>query len=883
MAIGGGPLALLAIFGIIAGIVLTVMVFMYVLVPVLKGIGWVIGRFFWLIGATIAHIFRFVAGVFRDTFRAIGAVPAALVFALLCVGSVVVGRWSGAAHFASNMQREFATLGGCLYRLCLGHPLRLLGLHPVLEGIEERVPAAMAEAPGADKPSRRTGIFEGYEIVGSLPGGGSGGRLYVAVPNLEKRGQISKANNTCPERVVIKAFAVADGSSVPQIVRESRALECAKQLGLILDHELTDERFFYVMPYVPGESLASLARVMHARNGNEGLGENDIRRILGYLGDVLNTLDTYHRGGLWHKDIKPENIIVSDDGKAHVVDLGLITPLRSAMTLTTHGTEYFRDPEMVRMALRGAKVHEVDGAKFDIYAAGAVLFFMLENTFPSHGGLSTISKRSPEAVKWIVRRAMTEYSKRYQTAAEMFEDIRAVATHPRMEEMKPAELPSLRKGATAATADDLHAVAGPGHASFGDAPEDRAAEVRPGARPGGHDWEHAHPGPGFGDDLGAAAASPEHAAASDRSAPWRRPRTNRKKYRFKVTNWWTGAFVPAEGAIGAGIEQGSVTDEIRQAGYEIRDAVHEATREARRAARRVRSDVRGRYGLDDDEEGVVAAAAGSPRPRPHDPARPSAHEQVARARGRATDLRRRARQRGGRHHRVRAPGERVGAGMIVAAMVVLGTLGLAAIAAYSFLADRAGGPDMLFGRESASSQVRVHGPSERSVTAETWSRRWGHAPGESSGEAAAVAPSAEPARSAIGMSLPADFPMGFMIINDHPQPTREAIASTESGIAERIESLGFNARSSDEDEALIRARVAQWITGPYAVGPGEHLERAEQAVGDLLRREIEDVGCVVWLYPIADQPDRVRYWVITPDAPRSEIDDRILDYLLSRS
>jgi hypothetical protein len=36
------------------------------------------------------------------------------------------------------------------------------------------------------------------------------------------------------------------------------------------------------------------------------------------------------------------------------VDFGLITPLRSAMTLTTHGTEYFRDPEMVRMALQGA-------------------------------------------------------------------------------------------------------------------------------------------------------------------------------------------------------------------------------------------------------------------------------------------------------------------------------------------------------------------------------------------------------------------------------------------------------------------------------------------------------------------------------------------------
>ena len=33
------------------------------------------------------------------------------------------------------------------------------------------------------------------------------------------------------------------------------------------------------------------------------------------------------------------------------------------MTLTTHGTEYFRDPEMVRLALRGVKVHQVDGSR----------------------------------------------------------------------------------------------------------------------------------------------------------------------------------------------------------------------------------------------------------------------------------------------------------------------------------------------------------------------------------------------------------------------------------------------------------------------------------------------------------------------------------------
>jgi hypothetical protein len=93
------------------------------------------------------------------------------------------------------------------------------------------------------------------------------------------------------------------------------------------------------------------------------------------------------------------------------------------MTLTTHGTEYFRDPEMVKLALKGVKVHEVDGVKFDVYGAGAVLYSMVENSFPAHGSLSRISRRCPEALRWIVRRAMADMQNRYGSAREMLADL----------------------------------------------------------------------------------------------------------------------------------------------------------------------------------------------------------------------------------------------------------------------------------------------------------------------------------------------------------------------------------------------------------------------------------------------------------------------------
>jgi hypothetical protein len=152
------------------------------------------------------------------------------------------------------------------------------------------------------------------------------------------------------------------------------------------------------------------------------------------------------RVGLWHKDVKPDNIIV--DGRhlpsAHLVDFGLVTPLRSGMTLTTHGTEYFRDPELVRLALKGVKVHQVDGAKFDLYAAGAVLFSMIENSFPAHGGAQPGHQAVPRCAALIVRRAMTDYDKRYTSAAAMLADLEVVRRAADPFAVKPAELPSVR-------------------------------------------------------------------------------------------------------------------------------------------------------------------------------------------------------------------------------------------------------------------------------------------------------------------------------------------------------------------------------------------------------------------------------------------------------
>ncbi len=491
---------LVALFGLTAFILFLI----YVLVPLIAILSKLLGR-----------VFTFIGGEIGDVIRIVGAVLTSIVFVPMALGSIVIGRWSASKHYFGAVRDEIAAAGACVYRIAVGRPAWFLGLGALTEGIEKRVPDVVARAPGADKPGKRAGGFDGYTVVGSLPPGGSGAKLYIADPDPNKRAAYEAMGRHGVDQVIIKHFSLHDGSSLPQIVRESRALEAAKNIGLVLEHDLNEQRFFYVMPYVPGDDLSTAIRRLHEQSDAGGLDEKRLREGVGYGADLLDTLARYHRGGLWHKDVKPDNIIVHD-GRAHLVDLGLVTPLRSAMTLTTHGTEYFRDPELVRMALRGVKVHQVSGEKFDVYAAGAVLYSIVENSFPAHGGLSQVRKRCPEALRWVIRRAMAEYDKRYATAGEMLDDVRAVLSAPSLTDFKPADLPSMRGGADYTP----------------ETPVDVMADFTPPAP-----FHAPSPSPSPAPAAAAVAAAHTPVPPAPEAAP-----AERTKPRLELVNWWTGRY-----------------------------------------------------------------------------------------------------------------------------------------------------------------------------------------------------------------------------------------------------------------------------------------------------------------------------------------------------
>ena len=445
--------------------------------------GLALGRIGTVAGMLGAHIARCISQMGRDAVRFIGGVIVAVLLVPVALARLVVGKGRGALDALRASGREAVESMKALLSLVALQPLRLIGLHGVVGHVESRLPAALGD-PDAPRTSRVD--FEGYTVLRELQAGGSGARIFVCEPDARTRVRIRLKDGF----VVIKSFDFDDGTRLAEMLRESRSLDAARKLGLVLDHESSERRFHYVMRYQEGIDLGKFARRMHELAGADGLDRERFLLVAALVRDLVATLRDWHAAGLWHKDVKPENVIVHE-GRATLIDLSLVTPLASQMTLTTHGTEYFRDPEMVRQALRGARVSDVDAARFDIYGAGAVLHFVLEGTFPAHGVLSGFRKPSPECLRWIARRAMADFDRRYATADEMLRDLDRAILGGDPGAVRPADLPSMNGGA------------------------------------------------GVGDDPAAEAA---------RSAPPPPPDARlRERPRLRITNWWTGAYAMESG------------------------------------------------------------------------------------------------------------------------------------------------------------------------------------------------------------------------------------------------------------------------------------------------------------------------------------------------
>src|SRR5256886_2727662 len=165
-----------------------------------------------------------------------------------------------------------------------------------------------------------------------------------------------------------------DGDSVERLRREARSVAELSHADIVpvCDGGEEDGRQFIVFEYVDGENLKALI---------EREGPLPEHEALGLVLQIARALSFAHQNGLVHRDVKPQNVLLDDEGRAKVTDFGIARSLDVQAGITQTGTVMGTSDYIAPEQARGAKAT----VQTDIYSLGAVLYELLIGEVPYRG------------------------------------------------------------------------------------------------------------------------------------------------------------------------------------------------------------------------------------------------------------------------------------------------------------------------------------------------------------------------------------------------------------------------------------------------------------------------------------------------------------------
>lgn len=286
--------------------------------------------------------------------------------------------------------------------------------------------------------------FDKYQILEKLASGGMAD-IHLAVPKV-----LSKNASTQNQLLVIKR--VIEGTAnrpeyLSSLKDEAKALSRLKHPNIVAFKEFVEEndQCYLVMEYVQGKSLQQM--IQESNDSKQGIA---IEHILHIVSEIANGLDYAHNSfdqyfqkflNLVHRDINPQNIMISSNGEVKIIDFGISKfDLRDEQTKTglIKGKISYLSPEQI--------MHKPVDARTDIYALGVVFWELLagrklfdsksnsekinkikENDIPS---LLEINPSIPSSLNQIVMKALASAPEnRYQTALDFrYEVLSYMAT-----------------------------------------------------------------------------------------------------------------------------------------------------------------------------------------------------------------------------------------------------------------------------------------------------------------------------------------------------------------------------------------------------------------------------------------------------------------------
>lgn len=266
-------------------------------------------------------------------------------------------------------------------------------------------------------------IADRYEIVGKVGAGGMSD-VYKAFDHILGRNVAIK---------VLKAEFSEDRSFVSKFRTEAQSAAGLEHANIVNIYDVGSEdgMYYIVMEYVEGITLKTYI---------EKKGQLSFKESVSIAIQVARGIEAAHNKNIIHRDIKPQNIIISTEGKVKVTDFG-IARAASANTISADvmGSVHYASPEQARNGF-------VDG-RSDIYSLGIVMFEMITGRVPFDGDTTVAvaiqhlqeemampSQYAPNIPisfeKIIMKSTQKNPDRRYQAISELLADLRRSLTNP---------------------------------------------------------------------------------------------------------------------------------------------------------------------------------------------------------------------------------------------------------------------------------------------------------------------------------------------------------------------------------------------------------------------------------------------------------------------
>jgi hypothetical protein len=298
-------------------------------------------------------------------------------------------------------------------------------------------------------PGTRLGA---YEVIAAIGAGGMG-EVY--------RARDTRLGREVAIKILPAAFA-SDPERLSRFEQEARAAAALSHPNIAVVHDVgvDGSTHYIVQELLTGTSLRDVINTQRSKS---------VRDWAVLAAEVADALAAAHRAGIVHRDVKPENIIVTDDGHAKVLDFGLAKladpgadvvssnspTMMGTMAGAVLGTVGYMSPEQA--------AGQPADRRTDIFAVGCVLYEMIAGRRPFEGrsaaeviahvlhdeppALATVrADVSPELARIVHKCLVKEPARRYQHADDLALDLRDAALNPAPRPATPTSVAPTRTG-----------------------------------------------------------------------------------------------------------------------------------------------------------------------------------------------------------------------------------------------------------------------------------------------------------------------------------------------------------------------------------------------------------------------------------------------------